>query len=105
MRIGRISPETVFSRDVQDAMADLLLRDAGYDRFACGRMKRQEFMENLARIWAGLPTATGRSAYHGQAGNRATITWARFSDAISTAFPIHVIEANVSSPGCQRANS
>jgi len=35
-------------------------------------------MDNLALIWAGLPQADGRSAYHGYAGNRATITRTRF---------------------------
>ena len=44
-------------------------------------------MHNLARIWAGLPTASGRSHYHGHAGNRATMTWARFESAMAPIFP------------------
>lgn len=105
MRQSGISPDARFSREVQDAMADVLLLDAGYDRFTCGRLDRHAFMENLARIWAGLPTASGMSAYHGLAGNRATITWASYAEAISMAFPVHFIEENESSPTCRRANS
>lgn len=102
IRHSGIGTDTLFSREVQDAMADILLLDAGYDRFSCGRLTRHAFMENLARIWAGLPTASGASAYEGFASNRATITWASYSDAISTAFPAHAIKANVNSPSCQR---
>lgn len=73
-----LSSNTVFSQQVQDHLADFLLEDAGYDAFLEGRISRHRFMENLAMIWAGFPTSTGRSYYHGQAGNRAVITWHEF---------------------------
>ena len=33
-----------------------------------GKISRHRFMENLARIWAGLPTSTGRSYYRRPCG-------------------------------------
>lgn len=67
-----------FSREVQDALALVLLEDAGLSTFQAGDMPRLQFMHNLARIWAGLPLPNGRSYYHGHAGNAATMTWAAF---------------------------
>jgi hypothetical protein len=44
-------------------------------------------MNNLAKIWAGLPNSTGKSHYHGYAGNQATMTWARFDAEMAMIFP------------------
>lgn len=74
--------ETRFSPAVQDRLADLLLEDAGLSRFESGALGRRDFMNNLARIWAGLPNSSGRSHYHGVAGNRATISWAKFESSM-----------------------
>ncbi|MEO9898432.1 MAG: hypothetical protein ABJF05_18825 [Paracoccaceae bacterium] len=73
-RRGRYSKNTMFTPQVQDRLADLLLIDAGINRFATGKLSRTQFMDNLALIWAGLPNSNGLSAYHNYAGNRATIT-------------------------------
>ena len=43
-------------------------------------------MDNLARIWAGLPLPSGKSAYHGYAGNRATITRAFYAEQMGRIF-------------------
>jgi len=77
-QIRGFGPQTRFTPGVQDALALVLLEDAGLSRFRDGDMGRLRFMHNLARIWAGLPLPTGRSYYHGHAGNRATMTWAAF---------------------------
>jgi len=71
-------PETRFTPGVQDALALVLLEDAGLSRFREGNMSRLRFMHNLARIWAGLPLPNGRSYYEGHAGNSASMTWAAF---------------------------
>lgn len=76
-----------FSPAVQDRLADILLIEAGYLAFTDGRMSRRDFMHNLARIWAGLPTSNGRSYYHGFAGNKASMTWARFEAEMRQIFP------------------
>ncbi len=82
-----IHPDTRFSPRVQDQLADVLLQEAGLHRFLVGEMERQDFMNNLAKIWAGLPNATGKSHYHGYAGNKATMTWASFDAQMARIFP------------------
>ncbi len=79
--------ETVFSPAVQDRLADMLLREAGLDEATVGTLPRQRFMDNLAEIWAGLPRANGKSHYHGYAGNKATMSRARFDAAMEQMFP------------------
>lgn len=76
-------PETQFSPGVQDALALILLEDAGLSRFQTGQLERQRFMYNLARIWAGLPLPNGRSYYEGHAGNSATMSWAVFDGGMA----------------------
>lgn len=76
-------PETRFTPGVQDALALVLLEDAGLSRFQAGELDRRRFMFNLARIWAGLPLPNGRSYYEGHAGNKATMTWAAFDGGMA----------------------
>ncbi|SMX39665.1 hypothetical protein [Octadecabacter ascidiaceicola] len=76
-------PETQFTPGVQDALAVVLLEDAGLSRFQAGELDRRGFMNNLARIWAGLPLPNGRSYYEGHAGNSATMTWAAFDGGMA----------------------
>jgi muramidase (phage lysozyme) len=73
-----VSHGALFSPDVQDALSDILLADAGLYEFQTGTLPRHDFMNNLAKIWAGLPTSNGKSHYHGFAGNKASITWKAF---------------------------
>ncbi len=77
---GRIGaqPQQVFSPQLQDRLADVLLAEAGWHRFQAGELGRTAFMNNLAKIWAGLPNVSGKSHYEGYAGNKASMTWARF---------------------------
>lgn len=67
-----------FDVALQDRLGDVLLAEAGWHRFRAGTLGRVAFMNNLARIWAGLPNSSGKSHYHGYAGNKASVTWARF---------------------------
>ncbi|MFT5066082.1 MAG: hypothetical protein ACJAXK_000007 [Yoonia sp.] len=76
-----------FTPALQDKLADVLLQDAGFSDFVAGDLNQQKFMNNLAAIWAGLPTSTGQSRYHGIAGNKATITLAYFRSEIAKITP------------------
>lgn len=80
-------PEVLFSAEVQDSLAAVLLDEAGLQAFEEGNLGRLDFMHNLARIWAGLPLPNGRSYYQGYAGNRATMTWADFSVGMEAIWP------------------
>ncbi len=76
-------PAQRFTPALQDKLADVLLMEAGLNRFRSGVLDQTGFMNNLAKIWAGLPNSTGKSHYDGYAGNKASVTWARF-DAVMT---------------------
>ncbi len=88
VRITGAGPDQPFTPAYQDQLAGLLLQEAGLASFQAREMGRVRFMNNLAKIWAGLPNATGRSHYHGIAGNRATMTWARFQSEMAEIYPL-----------------
>ena len=81
-----VSRQARFSPQLQDQLAHQLLEEAGYSDFLNGGMGRKTFMHNLAKIWAGLPTANGKSYYHGYAGNHATLSWSRFDAEMKRIF-------------------
>lgn len=82
------APEAArFTPALQDRLADVLLHQAGLAEYMGGGMAQATFMNNLARIWAGLPNASGKSHYAGIAGNKAGMSWGRFSREMSRIFP------------------
>lgn len=72
-----------FSESVQDRLAIILIEEAGFASWKAQRLSDATFMDNLARIWAGFPLANGRSAYHGHAGNRATVSRSAVQEALT----------------------
>lgn len=82
-----LSLNTVYSPRVQDALADLLLEEAGFRDFQAGLLDHTGFMNNLAKIWAGLPNSSGKSHYHGYANNYAGMSWAQFASEMHRIFP------------------
>lgn len=82
----RVSMSRTFDAELQKQLAFRLMLDGGYREFEIGSMSMSRFQDRLARIWAGLPMANGRSAYHGTAGNRATISRADFDAAMRQIF-------------------
>ncbi|KUF10688.1 hypothetical protein [Pseudoponticoccus marisrubri] len=87
VRAEGLSTTARFSPAVQDRLADRLLAEAGMAAFRGGTLSRHAFMHNLSKIWAGLPTASGKSYYHGYAGNKATMSWDRFDREMARIFP------------------
>ncbi|MDJ0823845.1 MAG: hypothetical protein QNJ09_18820 [Paracoccaceae bacterium] len=82
----KLPQSAVFSPAMQDQLADQLLAEAGLQRFQRGDIGRHSFMNNLAKIWAGLPNSSGKSHYHGYAGNKATMSWTRFDAEMRAIF-------------------
>lgn len=76
-----------FTPEMQDRLARQLLEEAGLSALMAQEISRTDFMNNLAKIWAGLPTSSGKSYYHGIAGNRATMTWSHFEAEMTRIFP------------------
>lgn len=77
-----LPPHTRFSPAIQDRLADLLLDDAGLQEVTAGEMSQDVFMLNLAKIWAGFPVSSGRSYYHGIAGNKAVLSFEAYTRAV-----------------------
>ncbi|WP_245866454.1 hypothetical protein [Oceaniglobus roseus] len=82
-----LSADTLFTPAVQDRLADELLAEAGFHAASAGDLARHDFMQNLAKIWAGLPLSSGKSYYDGYAGNAASMTWAQFDREMAKLFP------------------
>lgn len=63
-----------FDRTTQDRLADALIEEMGYGRYAAGTLSREDFLKNLSSQWAGLPTGpSGQSYYSGVGSNRAGV--------------------------------
>ncbi|QWY83534.1 lysozyme-like protein [Rhizobium phage RHph_X2_28B] len=56
----------LFDSDMQDRMACYLLGQAGVDKYLNGRLKESTLINNLAKVWASLPTMSGDGHYEGQ---------------------------------------
>jgi hypothetical protein len=82
-----IGLDETFSSKVQNKLCDILLLEAGYEDIVSGQISRKTFMNNLAKIWAGLPNSSGKSHYDGYAGNSASITWTKFDAEMQKIFP------------------
>lgn len=82
-----VPADAQFTPAVQDLMAERLLEQAGLTDFRTGAIGRTTFMNNIAKVWAGLPNSSGQSHYHGYAGNAAGMTWARYENAMLGIFP------------------
>jgi len=82
-----VGADEVFAPRLQDRLADALLAEAGLDAVRSGEIGRHVFMNNMAKIWAGLPNSSGKSHYEGYAGNKSTMTWAYFDTQMGKIFP------------------
>lgn len=68
-----LSLDEVFTPELQDAMAIELLKGRGFEDWKAGKLGGRQFLNNLAKEWASVPNATGKSFYHGdRMGNKAT---------------------------------
>lgn len=82
----QLDPSETFSETLQDKLALRLLNDAGWRKFQANELSTNDFMDRIARVWAGFPLENGKSAYDGLAGNRAVITRTHFEKAMADIF-------------------
>ena len=79
-------PSDLFNEANQDALATVLLRRRGLDKFLAGKISAEEFANNLAREWASLPVVTGpkagRSYYAGDGLNKSHVSVSDFLAAV-----------------------
>lgn len=85
---GVLSRGELFGRSAQDRAATALMRGRGLDGYQSGQLSLEDFANNLAREWAGLPVVSGsnagRSYYDGYAGNSATVSADQVRAALRT---------------------
>lgn len=79
-------PSDLFNEANQDAMATVLLRRRGLDRYLSGALSAEDFANNLAREWASLPVVSGpnrgRSFYAGDGLNKSHVSVDAFLAAV-----------------------
>jgi len=84
----RLDPNAaIFDPPMQDRMALELLRGRGYDRFVAGTLSAEQFAINVAKEWAAMPLANGRSFYAQDGVNRALVSYEEFMRAIHSSRP------------------
>jgi len=61
---GTLKKTDIFNAETQEKAAANLLKTRGYSKFQKGKITQDEFMDNLSKEWASLPTVTtGKSEY------------------------------------------
>lgn len=77
----RFSLEDTFNKETQDAMATVLLEEAGLQDYLDGKTDTTDFANRIARVWAGFPVLSdingvsrGDSYYKGVQDNKAGMT-------------------------------
>ena len=64
----------VFTPALQDRLAIDLIDASGFRDLISDKISSDQFVDNLAKVWAGLPLSNGKNYYHGQNGNKATVS-------------------------------
>lgn len=73
-QMGLDPSKTVFDEKTQDSIAIQTLRSIGLDQWLDGKMDDGAFLNKVAKVWAGIPTTSGASAYQGVGSNKAGTT-------------------------------
>jgi muramidase (phage lysozyme) len=60
-----LTPDTIYSPEVQEKIGMLALREAGLDSFIEGTRNENDFQNRIANIWASVATSSGGDV-HGQ---------------------------------------
>lgn len=73
---GGINTSQKFDQNMQDRLADMLIKRRGLADYQTGKISKEQFAQNLSKEWAALPgSATGKSYYEGVGNNRASMSW------------------------------
>lgn len=78
-----LTGDEVFNTELQDTMAVSLLEGRGFSRWQSGKLSDEQFMNNLAKEWAALPTSSGRGYYDGDGLNKAGRSPAQVLEALA----------------------
>jgi peptidoglycan hydrolase-like protein with peptidoglycan-binding domain len=64
---------TKFDEKTQDALAIQTLRTIGLENWLDGKLDDGAFLNKVARVWAGIPTTSGKSYYAGVGSNKSGV--------------------------------
>jgi hypothetical protein len=73
LKRGVVSPDEKFNASTQDKLATALMQGRGLDQYKAGKIPADAFADSLAKEWASLPTASGRSYYAGTGSNKSLV--------------------------------
>lgn len=73
-QMGINPSKTLYNETTQDSIAIFTLRSIGLDNWLSGAQSDAQFLNRVAKIWAGIPTATGGGVYDGDGLNKAGTT-------------------------------
>lgn len=86
-----ISLTDKFTPELQDRMAEHLLKKRGLDDYKAGKISKEEFANRLSQEWAGLPMVSGpkvgRSYYDGDGLNKSGVKVGDFLAALDARGP------------------
>jgi hypothetical protein len=97
-RMG-LTGDEMFDTEMQDRMGMALLEGRGYNAWKQGKITDKHFADNLANEWAALPKANGKSAYHGDGLNAATVSTTDLFGALNAARNGEMIDMSNIAPG------
>jgi len=73
---GNIDTSAKFDQQMQDRLADMLIKQRGYDKYKSGKISKEEFAKNLSQEWAALPSGPNNQSYYAGVGsNKAHYSW------------------------------
>jgi muramidase (phage lysozyme) len=73
VKSGAVSLNDPFDKNTQDRLATALMERRGLSDFKSGKITKEQFLDNLSKEWAGLPTTSGQSYYEGDGLNHSTV--------------------------------
>ena len=73
LKRGVVGPDDKFNASTQDKLATALMQGRGLDQYKAGKIPADAFADSLAKEWASLPTASGRSYYAGTGSNKSLV--------------------------------
>lgn len=59
----KLTPDTVYTPEIQEKVARLALKETGYDSFAVGKKTEEDFHNSIANIWASITKVSGEDKY------------------------------------------
>lgn len=79
----KLNPKTdIYDKNLQDRMALQLLKQRGFNSYLEGKIPLSSVRVNLAKEWAGLPIAGGKSYHSGKGNNAARISEKEYLNAL-----------------------